>query len=70
MERSANVFDLSFVQDGMKFDGDCKEEASEETSSPYKLDFVTDVSVPTSRLISDQVLTGFVVGCRLCDIRK
>ncbi|KAL1748456.1 hypothetical protein HDZ31DRAFT_60195 [Schizophyllum fasciatum] len=46
LERSANVFDLSFVPDDMTFDEECRDEATNETDAPdapYKaVDFVTD----------------------------
>ncbi|KAF7339510.1 Pre-rrna-processing protein esf1 [Mycena sanguinolenta] len=43
LERSANVFDLSFVPDGMSFDQECRDEATEDTSTSHKgVDFVTD----------------------------
>ncbi|TFK41218.1 hypothetical protein BDQ12DRAFT_679099 [Crucibulum laeve] len=43
LERSANVFDLSFVPEGMTFDGEPRDEATEELSANYKgVDFVTD----------------------------
>ncbi|KAL1690187.1 hypothetical protein GGG16DRAFT_56176 [Schizophyllum commune] len=46
LERSANVFDLSFVPDGMTFDEEPRDEATNETDAPdapYKaVDFVTD----------------------------
>lgn len=43
LERSANVFDLSFVPDDMTFDDEPRDEATEETDAPYKaVEFVTD----------------------------
>ncbi|KAF7793336.1 hypothetical protein EIP86_004448 [Pleurotus ostreatoroseus] len=43
LERSANVFDLSFVPDEMKFDDEFRDEATEDISGSYKpLDFTTD----------------------------
>lgn len=43
LERSANVFDLSFVPDDMSFDDECRDEASDDLNVPYKgLEFVTD----------------------------
>ncbi|KAJ3538086.1 hypothetical protein NM688_g6570 [Phlebia brevispora] len=43
LERSANVFDLSFVPDNMTFDDQFRDEATEDISGPYKpLDFATD----------------------------
>ncbi|CAK5284055.1 unnamed protein product, partial [Mycena citricolor] len=43
LERSANVFDLSYVPDEMDFDAECRDEATEDHSSTYKgVDFVTD----------------------------
>ncbi|THH01804.1 hypothetical protein EW026_g932 [Hermanssonia centrifuga] len=43
LERSANVFDLSFVPDGMTFDEDFRDEATEDINVPYKgLEYVTD----------------------------
>ncbi|KAF8632607.1 hypothetical protein AX15_001810 [Amanita polypyramis BW_CC] len=44
LERSANVFDLSFVPDNMVFDDECRDEATEHDLNPnYKaLEFVTD----------------------------
>ncbi|KAK7064269.1 Pre-rrna-processing protein esf1 [Favolaschia claudopus] len=43
LERSANIFDLSFVPDEMAFDQECRDEALEDTSTNHKgIDFVTD----------------------------
>ncbi|KAK6981658.1 Pre-rrna-processing protein esf1 [Favolaschia claudopus] len=43
LERSANIFDLSFVPDEMVFDQECRDEALEDTSTSHKgIDFVTD----------------------------
>ncbi|EGO20002.1 hypothetical protein SERLADRAFT_418227 [Serpula lacrymans var. lacrymans S7.9] len=43
LERSANVFDLSFVPDDMAFDTEYRDEATSESSMPYKaVEFVTD----------------------------
>ncbi|KAK2461958.1 hypothetical protein APHAL10511_006421 [Amanita phalloides] len=44
LERSANVFDLSFVPEGMTFDDECRDEATEkDMNSSFKgLEFVTD----------------------------
>ncbi|THH34041.1 hypothetical protein EUX98_g147 [Antrodiella citrinella] len=43
LERSANVFDLSFVPDDMKFDDEPRDDASDDLNVPYKgLEFVTD----------------------------
>ncbi|TCD69922.1 pre-rRNA-processing protein esf1 [Steccherinum ochraceum] len=43
LERSANVFDLSFVPDGMSFDEEPRDDATDDLSVPYKnLEFVTD----------------------------
>ncbi|KAF9453871.1 hypothetical protein P691DRAFT_771161 [Macrolepiota fuliginosa MF-IS2] len=43
LERSANVFDLSFVPDDMTFDAEPRDEASEDVSTDYKpVDYVTD----------------------------
>ncbi|RPD82468.1 hypothetical protein L226DRAFT_556272 [Lentinus tigrinus ALCF2SS1-7] len=43
LERSANVFDLSFVPDDMTFDDDFRDEATDHLSAPYTpLEFVTD----------------------------
>ncbi|KAF9480997.1 hypothetical protein BDN70DRAFT_876869 [Pholiota conissans] len=43
LERSANVFDMSFVPDDMTFDNEPRDEATDEASSEYKaVDFVTD----------------------------
>ncbi|KAK0232946.1 hypothetical protein IW262DRAFT_1470131 [Armillaria fumosa] len=43
LERSANVFDLSFVPEGMAFDDEFREEATEDSVAAYKgLDFATD----------------------------
>ncbi|KAJ7169829.1 hypothetical protein C8R46DRAFT_1090163 [Mycena filopes] len=43
LERSANIFDLSFVPDDMNFDQECRDEATEDSSSSHKgVDFVTD----------------------------
>ncbi|KAJ7293526.1 hypothetical protein C8J57DRAFT_1269246 [Mycena rebaudengoi] len=44
LERSANVFDLSFVPSGMTFDQKCRDEATEDadTSNHKGVNFVTD----------------------------
>ncbi|OCH96084.1 hypothetical protein OBBRIDRAFT_361349 [Obba rivulosa] len=43
LERSANVFDLSFVPDDMTFDDEFRDEATDDLNVAYKgLDFVTD----------------------------
>ncbi|KAJ7634250.1 hypothetical protein DFH06DRAFT_1055429 [Mycena polygramma] len=43
LERSANIFDLSFVPNDMTFDQECRDEATEDTSANHKgVDFVTD----------------------------
>ncbi|KAI0778273.1 hypothetical protein BD413DRAFT_465710 [Trametes elegans] len=43
LERSANVFDLSFVPDEMTFDDEFRDEAVDDLSAPYKpIEFVTD----------------------------
>ncbi|KAI0698440.1 hypothetical protein C8T65DRAFT_12783 [Cerioporus squamosus] len=43
LERSANVFDLSYVPDDMTFDDDFRDEATDDLSAPYRpLEFVTD----------------------------
>ncbi|KAJ7492672.1 hypothetical protein FB451DRAFT_1336536 [Mycena latifolia] len=43
LERSANIFDLSFVPNDMNFDQECRDEATEDTSTGHKgIDFVTD----------------------------
>ncbi|KAH7922915.1 hypothetical protein BV22DRAFT_1036975 [Leucogyrophana mollusca] len=43
LERSANVFDLSFVPDGMSFEDECRDEATDQTGAPYRaVEFVTD----------------------------
>ncbi|GBE78008.1 hypothetical protein BKA93DRAFT_722539 [Sparassis latifolia] len=43
LERSANVFDLSFVPDNMTFDDEPRDEATDDLNVPYKgLEFVTD----------------------------
>lgn len=45
LERSANLFDLSYVPESMSFDDDVpRDEATELTQSQGGLDFVTDVS--------------------------
>ncbi|KAJ7071084.1 hypothetical protein C8F01DRAFT_1206685 [Mycena amicta] len=36
LERSANIFDLSFVPDGMTFDQDFRDEATENASTEYR----------------------------------
>ncbi|EJU01899.1 hypothetical protein DACRYDRAFT_100166 [Dacryopinax primogenitus] len=41
LERTANVIDLSFVPDGMEFATECREEATQSTSSMDTLDFST-----------------------------
>jgi len=43
-ERTANVFDISFVPEDMEFDEDCHDEATEEAKGYKGNDFVTDVS--------------------------
>ncbi|KAH7910970.1 hypothetical protein BJ138DRAFT_1113622 [Hygrophoropsis aurantiaca] len=43
LERSANVFDLSFVPDDMTFEDEYRDEATDEISAPYRaIEFVTD----------------------------
>ncbi|SJL05442.1 uncharacterized protein ARMOST_08809 [Armillaria ostoyae] len=43
LERSANVFDLSFVPEDMAFDDEFRDEATEDSLAAYKgLDFATD----------------------------
>ncbi|KJA29425.1 hypothetical protein HYPSUDRAFT_127220 [Hypholoma sublateritium FD-334 SS-4] len=43
LERSANVFDISFVPDEMTFDSEPRDEATDEANTTYKaVDFVTD----------------------------
>ncbi|KAI0651940.1 hypothetical protein C8Q79DRAFT_68312 [Trametes meyenii] len=43
LERSANVFDLSFVPDDMTFDDEPRDEATDDLNAPYKpVEFVTD----------------------------
>ncbi|KAF8807347.1 hypothetical protein BYT27DRAFT_7097591 [Phlegmacium glaucopus] len=43
LERSANVFDLSFVPDDMSFDGEPRDEATGDLNTTFKgVDFVTD----------------------------
>ncbi|KAJ7092673.1 hypothetical protein C8R44DRAFT_646688 [Mycena epipterygia] len=43
LERSANIFDLSFVPSDMTFDQECRDEATEDASIAHKgVDFVTD----------------------------
>ncbi|KAF9234181.1 hypothetical protein BU15DRAFT_90074 [Melanogaster broomeanus] len=43
LERSANVFDLSFVPDEMGFDDEPRDEATDLPNAPYKaVEFVTD----------------------------
>ncbi|KNZ78552.1 Pre-rRNA-processing protein esf1 [Termitomyces sp. J132] len=43
LERSANVFDLSYVPDDMTFDSDFRDEATQDTDVTFKnLEFVTD----------------------------
>ncbi|KIJ63014.1 hypothetical protein HYDPIDRAFT_113516 [Hydnomerulius pinastri MD-312] len=43
LERSANVFDLSFVPDDMTFDDEPRDEATEQPNAPYRaVEFVTD----------------------------
>ncbi|KAJ7783727.1 hypothetical protein DFH07DRAFT_873889 [Mycena maculata] len=43
LERSANIFDLSFVPEDMTFDQECREEATEDANTSHKgVDFVTD----------------------------
>ncbi|KAF5385223.1 hypothetical protein D9615_001476 [Tricholomella constricta] len=43
LERSANVFDLSYVPDDMTFDSEFRDEATDNSNPTYKsVDFVTD----------------------------
>ncbi|KAK1229687.1 pre-rRNA-processing protein esf1 [Marasmius sp. AFHP31] len=43
LERSANMFDLSFVPNGMSFDDEPRDEATEDVETGYKaVEFVTD----------------------------
>ncbi|KAF8552597.1 hypothetical protein OG21DRAFT_1415886 [Imleria badia] len=43
LERSANVFDLSFVPDDMMFDDEPRDEATQDSHAPYRaVEFVTD----------------------------
>ncbi|OBZ79072.1 protein ESF1 [Grifola frondosa] len=43
LERSANIFDLSFVPDDMTFDDEYRDEATDDLNAPYKpVEFVTD----------------------------
>lgn len=43
LERSANVFDLSFVPDEMVFDEECRDEATDDPGTRYRaVEFVTD----------------------------
>ncbi|OAX39056.1 hypothetical protein K503DRAFT_690359 [Rhizopogon vinicolor AM-OR11-026] len=43
LERSANVFDLSFVPDEMVFGDECRDEATDDPGTRYRaVDFVTD----------------------------
>ncbi|KAJ7225565.1 hypothetical protein GGX14DRAFT_639656 [Mycena pura] len=43
LERSANIFDLSFVPDDMAFDQEFRDEATDDDSAHYRgVDFVTD----------------------------
>ncbi|KAI3621900.1 pre-rrna-processing protein esf1 [Moniliophthora roreri] len=43
LERSANIFDISFVPNGMTFDDEPRDEATEDVETGYKaVDFVTD----------------------------
>ncbi|KAF8447338.1 hypothetical protein L210DRAFT_3525979 [Boletus edulis BED1] len=43
LERSANVFDLSFVPDDMTFDDEPRDEATQLSNAPYRaVEFVTD----------------------------
>lgn len=44
LERSANLFDLSYVPEDMDFDEEFREEAHFESSSYQPLNFTTDVS--------------------------
>lgn len=44
LERSANLFDLSYVPEDMKFDDIPRDEATQDESVNVGLDFVTDVS--------------------------
>ncbi|KAG6912008.1 hypothetical protein DXG01_000256 [Tephrocybe rancida] len=55
LERSANVFDLSYVPDDMSFDGDFRDEATNDSEVTFKgVDFVTDVSAqPLIMVIAD-----------------
>ncbi|KAG6371856.1 hypothetical protein JVT61DRAFT_8853 [Boletus reticuloceps] len=43
LERSANIFDLSFVPDDMTFDDEPRDEATQLSNAPYRaVEFVTD----------------------------
>lgn len=44
MERTANVFDLRFVPEGMEFDTPWRDEATEDLGNYKPVDFKTDVS--------------------------
>ena len=43
-ERTANIFDITFVPDDMDFDSEWRDEAEEEDKSYKGTDYVTDVS--------------------------
>jgi hypothetical protein len=45
-ERTANIFDLSYVPDDMDFEEDFRDEATEEVKGYKGNDFVTDVRPP------------------------
>jgi hypothetical protein len=63
LERSANLFDLSYVPEDMKFDDEFREEARFESSSYQPLNFATDVSraalhaLYLSSMFSDKLFT-------------
>ena len=73
-ERTANVFDLSFVPDETSFEGDVIHEEATESSAAavgpaYQgVEFVTDVS--PSLLTYSRSIAYFRDGIRRCDIRK
>jgi hypothetical protein len=48
-ERTANVFDISFVPEDMTFDDDYTDEATGEAKGYKGNDFVTDVSLALPR---------------------
>lgn len=67
-ERTANVFDISFVPEDMEFDEDCHDEAAEEAKGYKGNDFVTDVSADRFRALCIIARSHLASAHRLCVI--